>query len=442
MKKICLFFLLVTAACFGSAQSANIIELPLVPCDTISAGWSMRHFDFGYYGYFLDKTPQAARLQVKNIPADWTDVKQGEIDTDPYQSAYQYFMGGYILPDEFAEVQKRFHGNTQQDLASGRLSPQMLKTRVALVSGRDKQGWLAVMVDTDNDLDMGNERPYHPVVAGEFYSPEDRAKDEFWKRQERITYQFPIKDGWREAKTHLSIGATRGGDLSIGFFSHWTVEFGGRRWMVSSDMGARLLFERVYLMPDGYTRRMGFREDFILSAGEYLSSEDGMAYRIKGADRANRTLLLEETGKPIDQVTSTQVGFSPRVFTGTDLVSGERISLSDYRGKYVLFDAYTTNNPDAAKNVVERMKQYKELDHTKIEFISVIGYSKLDAARKLIEQTGATWPQIFDTQATGILERYNVNTFPTVWLIDPQGRIVTKNPGRQMIRDLVEGYNP
>ncbi|MFT3680588.1 MAG: TlpA disulfide reductase family protein [Ferruginibacter sp.] len=109
--------------------------------------------------------------------------------------------------------------------------------------------------------------------------------------------------------------------------------------------------------------------------------------------------------------------------------SGKAVSLSSFRGKYVLVDFWASwcrpcrqENP----NVVANYNKYKDKNFT------VLGVS-LDKSKPAwvdaITMDGLTWSHISDLQgwANSVAGKFHVQSIPQNFLIDPDGKIVAKN---------------
>lgn len=108
---------------------------------------------------------------------------------------------------------------------------------------------------------------------------------------------------------------------------------------------------------------------------------------------------------------------------------GEEVSLSDFRGQYVLLDFWAAwcapcrqENP----NIVEQYHKFKDKGFT------VLGLSldrDRDAWLKAIEDDKLEWTQLSDLKMwdseAGRL--YNITAIPASFMIDPDGKIVGKN---------------
>jgi peroxiredoxin len=121
---------------------------------------------------------------------------------------------------------------------------------------------------------------------------------------------------------------------------------------------------------------------------------------------------------------------------GTDAIdfqqadtSGAMVSLTSFRGKYVLVDFWASwcgpcrmENP----NVVEAYEQFKSKNFT------VLGVS-LDRSREpwiqAIKQDGLNWTQVSDLKFwnNDVAKKYKITSIPQNFLVDPQGKIIAKN---------------
>lgn len=122
------------------------------------------------------------------------------------------------------------------------------------------------------------------------------------------------------------------------------------------------------------------------------------------------------------------IGTAAIDFTQQD-TSGKDVSLSSFKGKYVLIDFWASwcgpcrmENP----NVVEAYKKFSNKNFT------VLGVS-LDRARapwiQAIKEDNLTWTQVSDLQYwnNAVARLYNIQSIPQNFLIGPDGKIIAKN---------------
>ena len=130
----------------------------------------------------------------------------------------------------------------------------------------------------------------------------------------------------------------------------------------------------------------------------------------------------------IDNSKKGAIGTDAIDFTQAD-VDGKNVSLSSFRGKYVLVDFWASwCRPCRAENpnVVKAYNKYKDKNFT------VLGVS-LDQSRaswvKAINNDNLVWTQVSDLKGWNneAAAKYNIQSIPQNFLIDPSGKIVAKN---------------
>jgi thiol-disulfide isomerase/thioredoxin len=116
---------------------------------------------------------------------------------------------------------------------------------------------------------------------------------------------------------------------------------------------------------------------------------------------------------------------------GPNGLTGEKVSLSSFRGKVVLLEFMVPWCPHCQNMGPVLENLYKQYGPQNVVFLSVSGAwpessggppaSTSDAA-KFIQTYGSTWTYVYDSSNT-VFNNYGVNSTPTFFIIDKNGRV-------------------
>ncbi|MDE5610457.1 MAG: TlpA family protein disulfide reductase, partial [Odoribacter sp.] len=120
---------------------------------------------------------------------------------------------------------------------------------------------------------------------------------------------------------------------------------------------------------------------------------------------------------------------------------GKKVRLSDFRGKYVLLDFWASwCAPCRVKNK-ELFRLYPDLKKKGLEIISVSLDDDLQQWQEAVRKDRIGWVQLVDLagfDASRVARDYKIQQVPTVFLIDPQGQIVSTNPRHEDIISILD----
>jgi thiol-disulfide isomerase/thioredoxin len=174
-----------------------------------------------------------------------------------------------------------------------------------------------------------------------------------------------------------------------------------------------------------------------ITSNKYLKDNDKL-YRVKDLDIDGNVLILEKEKIPFSKIESPQIGFRAPAFSAIDLIAKDTVSLEKYKGKYVFLDLWTTWCGPCLAEMPKIKKIYDEIDHSKIEFIGIVGKDKPERINNIINNIGINWKLVEANSDNYIFNKYKVRSFPTTLLIDPNGIVIKSNFRAEELKKFIE----
>lgn len=181
-----------------------------------------------------------------------------------------------------------------------------------------------------------------------------------------------------------------------------------------------------YIFSDSYYRK------------EYTHEQAKEIFANMDAKKLNGTPFYEEVKNRLEAVEKTGIGMAaPEIKTNYTL-NGSEFKLSSLKGKYVLLDYWGTwCGPCMAD--MPKIKEYSNKYSNKN--LIVLGVNSGDTSEKwqnAIKKNEFNWMQIRSTKDNNLLIPFNVTSFPTKILIDPDGKIIYSSKNTEVKEDVFQ----
>lgn len=114
-------------------------------------------------------------------------------------------------------------------------------------------------------------------------------------------------------------------------------------------------------------------------------------------------------------------------FTLND-INGKPLSLSDLRGKWVVLDFWGSWCPWCIKGFPALKEAYKEYNG-KIEVLGIDCRDSEEVWKEAVKKYELPWLQVYNPGDNGLVEKYEIQGYPTKFIIDPEGNIANVTIG-------------
>jgi peroxiredoxin len=160
---------------------------------------------------------------------------------------------------------------------------------------------------------------------------------------------------------------------------------------------------------------------------------------LKMGEELQQTEEMIQIKKDVEENLKLVIGVPAPGFTQAD-TAGTAITLSSFRGKYVLVDFWASwCKPCRAQNptLIRLYRKYKDQGFT-ILGVSLDG--KKEAWLKAIHDDKLEWQQVSDLNSWGnaVAKQYKITHVPQSYLLDPQGIIVAKNLAEEDLDETLQ----
>lgn len=135
----------------------------------------------------------------------------------------------------------------------------------------------------------------------------------------------------------------------------------------------------------------------------------------------------------IKAISAIVPGAAAPSFTMRDVMSGNQVSLSDYKGRYLIIDFWGSWCGPCRRSHPHLLQIYDRYKDKGLSIVGIVADQEDDVIKSAATKDGLLWPQLnMYERRDGELEinrAYDVLAFPTKFLIDKDGKIIAKYVG-------------
>lgn len=166
-----------------------------------------------------------------------------------------------------------------------------------------------------------------------------------------------------------------------------------------------------------------------------------LAFTACGAKAGNQENNAEEAQTVTEEVAVVQERVPAPDFTLND-INGKPLSLSSLRGKWVVLDFWGSWCPWCIKGFPALKEAYKEYAG-KVEVLGIDNRDTVEVWKEAVKKYELPWLQVYNPGDNDILEKYQIQGYPTKFIIDPEGNIANCTIGEDpefftILKDLVK----
>ncbi|NRF37167.1 TlpA disulfide reductase family protein [Pedobacter foliorum] len=366
-----------------------------------------------------------------------------------FQFHFQNYCAGIESKERFLELAADYKWILAD---TNHLSRKPLKCGISVLGGLTVDSVPVYVVDANNNGDYSDEL-IRPI------------KKKLFKQEDIIAASVPVTKEYfldneiRSEKVLCFISSADPGkqltNISFCFpeFRYHSFKFQGKPYILWAPTTSN--DSRIYLQADKSGVPIPIDENQILQ-NQYVtlgnknfkysySLADGNRVILEGDDYSgfSSDSLIATSSLPSNtNLVSSQIGFIAPQIEGMTLTKAKdksvMISLEKLKGKYVFVDFWSTTCGPCIADFKEILKSYTKFSRKQFEIIGVVDERSEGGTLPLLKMHNVIWPNIKTNTVGTVINGYSVISYPTTFLIDPEGRVIAHDIRGKELFDTLE----
>ncbi|MCI9846432.1 TlpA family protein disulfide reductase [Flavobacterium pectinovorum] len=356
--------------------------------------------------------------KMKNIPDSLTNLKEYLFILNDFQFCYQNYKQGIYSKDFFIKEAEKNKMNLKDTI---HLSDKKVKNTISIVAGYTSNKSIVYIVDSNNNDDYSDDIPKKLLSNL-------NKQDDILDNAVNVDIEYFDGKSIQKDKQLITVEQNlRGKDFSLMFkfpqYRYGKVQLGNDSYLIISESNNRN--QSIYLAKDQpYFDRLD--KNNIINPSQYLKINDNYIQYSPITQNLSKIKLTISHNDLDNKATPTanQVGMMAPNISGINILDQSKISLEKYKGKYVFLDFWSTTCAPCIKEFPKIKEVFDKFSQNDIEIIGIVDVRGKMDIKNFINNQNVTWQNIDEKNPLTINKGYNVNSWPTTYLIDPDGKII------------------
>jgi len=383
--------------------------------------------------------------KVKHKPGGLHDIMEYCYVLDDFQLCYQSYCSGVCSKDFFlnqAEAQRWDLADTVY------LSKKPIKCSISILTAYNNLNELVYIIDANQNGDYGDDvLRAMQTNTGNIYGDPDLAVPVLIEyrtgkqiKQENISI-LPVHSRWSKNEEDRVT-------FMFPEFRYARFNYKGQPYFVCTNT-VNLGPPYIYIMPDvpnfdrasegskiglGLYAHIGDKDfkfaDYKDNGSKVsIAVDDIHDFTQASIPEPKKTVKIKQIGNL--NIVSNQLGFRAPLVKGININTAVKdvitISSADLKGKYIYVDFWSTYCGACIQEFPYLKKVYQKYDRSKFEMIGVLDERDESVTARLIAENNLVWPTIKMAANSSLLKNYHVYSYPSSYLINPDGVIIAVN---------------
>lgn len=390
----------------------------------------------------IDSLSLSGYPHLINTPDSLSGLRVYTYLLNPMQFYYQNYRNGIYSRDFFLERAKKRKWVLNDTLT---LTSKIVKNYYSIAVGFDSNHNPKYVVDANGNDDFSDDELttlIKSVSASEMAKFSKKVAVEYFDgvsiMQEYINL-FPSIQPW-----------SKDGSIELGNsfpqYRYSRIISEGKSFLVCSE--GYTLNNSIFIIPD-QPNFVAFGRDAEIKRNQLVKIGDLM-YRFAGNTQNMDKITLKREGnesdinadsmvlekKPI--YISERIGMTAPDIMGRNIQDGSIISLKSLKGKYVFLDFWATSCGPCIREFPIIRKAFDMYSSDQLIIFGVCEDNYRGKLSSFLKVKGVTWPTIIKTDSTTVTNDYNISSWPTNFLISPDGIILKTHIRGESLLTILE----